>query len=314
MGADESSRERLGATARRLRIDALTVEVVLAFEEAGTRPILLKGASTARWLYAEFHERSYVDCDLLVAPTQRAAAERVLRELGFDIALGDDDTPGWRQPAHKWVRADDAAHVDLHRTLAGLRVSDAEAWTVLSRDTETIVVGAAEVAVLATPLRALHLALHAAQHGAKARKPLADLERALARTSLAVWQQAAKFAQELGAAASLASGLSLVPSGAAMAERLGLSGRVPVDVALSATTPPPLAMGFEDLMNTPGVVGKTQLLVRKLVPTPRFMREWLAVARRGPLGLAFAYLWRPLWLVLHAPPGFLAWWRAARSR
>jgi hypothetical protein len=48
------------------------------------------------------------------------------------------------------------------------------------------------------------------------------------------------------------------------------------------------------------------------VPTPAFMRHWFPQARRGPLGMVLAYLWRPLWLVLRLPPSAIAWLRAHR--
>jgi hypothetical protein len=49
------------------------------------------------------------------------------------------------------------------------------------------------------------------------------------------------------------------------------------------------------------------------VPDAEFMRSWSPLASRGTVGLAVAYMWRPLWLARHAPRGFIAWARA-RSR
>jgi hypothetical protein len=42
------------------------------------------------------------------------------------------------------------------------------------------------------------------------------------------------------------------------------------------------------------------------------MRVWYPVARRGPLGLAVAYLRRAAWLVATTPRALRAWLRARR--
>ena len=77
--AESSERvAKLVATASRLALDAATADVLRAFERVGARALLLKGASIARWLYAEGEPRTYVDCDVLVAPADVAAAEEVL--------------------------------------------------------------------------------------------------------------------------------------------------------------------------------------------------------------------------------------------
>ena len=73
-----------------------------------------------------------------------------------------------------------------------------------------------------------------------------------------------------------------------------------------------MAAGFEALAATPGLFAKLRLVAHEMVPTRAFMRWWSPLARRGPLGLAAAYLWRPIWFVGHAPAGLRAWRRARR--
>jgi len=94
---------------------------------------------------------------------------------------------------------------------------------------------------------------------------------------------------------------------------LALPAEPGVDVALRASTPPPMALGFEWLARTPGWRGKVALTLRKTFPSPAFMRAWSPLARRGRMGLGLAYVWRPIWLALHAGPAFLAWRRARKS-
>jgi hypothetical protein len=74
-----------------------------------------------------------------------------------------------------------------------------------------------------------------------------------------------------------------------------------------------MALGFDWLDQTPGMTSKLRLAWGKVVPDADFMRVWSPLARGGSrTGLALAYLWRPVWLLLHAGPGYRAW-RAARG-
>lgn len=59
--------------AHELAIDAVTVEAWTALERAGTRPIVLKGPSTARLLYPG-EVRISQDVDLLIDPRREARA------------------------------------------------------------------------------------------------------------------------------------------------------------------------------------------------------------------------------------------------
>jgi hypothetical protein len=162
--------------------------------------------------------------------------------------------------------------------------------------------------------RAVVLVLHAAKDGPRVPKVRHDLGHALDRVSVSVWQQASRLAAELGALATFAAGLRLLPAGEAMAESLGLPSVVPVGAALRRRGgAPPLATGMEWMASTPGVSGKTRLVVRKLFPPPTFMRAWKPLARRGPLGLAAAYVWRPFWVGWRLIPALRAWSRARRE-
>jgi hypothetical protein len=163
------------------------------------------------------------------------------------------------------------------------------------------------------PVRAFHLAVHAGQHGSGWSRPLEDLDRAIAIADEASWREAEELAASLDATPAFAAGLRLTPSGAALADRLGLPRDVPVDVALRAETPPPVALGLDQLAQAKGLRARLGILRHKLVPPPSFMRHWSSLARRGPVGLLLAYLWRPLWLLARLPEGFEAWRRARRE-
>lgn len=303
----------LSGHARRLRLEAATAEAFTQFEPAGVRALLLKGPSISRWLYAGADARPYVDSDLLVAPVHLDAAEKVLHSLGYRRYFDDRRMPGWwREHAGEWLRDRDGVVLDLHRTLPGVKVDPEVAWEVLSREPEPVRVASGEVLALSLPARALHIALHAAQHGAGSPPPIEDLSRALAIADEGIWQAAASVAAELDAGDSFAAGLQLLPAGSELARRLGLPSSVSPEAALRASSPPPLALGFEQLARARGI-RRVEIVWRKLVPPAEFMRHWDPRAGESRGALLRAYLRRPLWLLYRAPRGLRAWYRARSS-
>lgn len=293
--------------ARTLGADAVTAEVASRLRDAGIRMILLKGPALAAWLYADGTARVYGDVDLLVDTGKVARAERELRAMGFRPGQ-----PGWRGVSRAWERATDAGCVDLHTSLFGAEAEPEQVWRALSATTGSLRVAGVEVETLTRPALMVHVALHAAQHGAEGGKPLRDLERALAIASEREWSDAARLAGRLDAAPAFALGLRLHPRGARLAGRLGLPDERPVAAALHARGARPLVLGLEQLATTPRLRSKLGFLARKLVPRAAYMRGQSALARRGRVGLALAYLWRPCWALLHLP-GALREWRRARG-
>jgi hypothetical protein len=69
---------------------------------------------------------------------------------------------------------------------------------------------------------ALHMALHAAQHGPGDLKAMGDLDRGLVRLPPEIWQEATRLARALRATEGFAAGLRLMPAGAMVADELGL--------------------------------------------------------------------------------------------
>ena len=197
-----------------MRIDAATAEVLECFERRGVRGLLLKGASIARWLYVDATDRPYADCDVLVAPTDFDAGEEALKSLGYVKPFDDRRMPSWwREHANEWHRPSDGLCVDVHRTLVGVGVDDATVWRALSADTEDVMVAGRPVAALSLPARAMHVALHATQHGVRWPLGMADLERALTAGDDDLWRQAAVLAAELQATEAFIAGLRLAPAG-----------------------------------------------------------------------------------------------------
>lgn len=301
MEADDAERLNVAAAAaQRLKIDYVTAEVHRAFADAGIATILLKGPSIVRWLYEPGDARSYADSDLLVAPHQFALAGELLTTLGFEPEFVEESLPDWwREHGVGWSRAADQTEVDLHRTLAGLEAEPEHVWRTLSASADTLEVGGEQVRVLSIAARALHLALHAAQHGAAGRQAH-EVELAIAHADDATWHAASDLARRLDGVAAFATGLRFAPSGTALADRLGLQDENSVRVTLRASGTVDGTLTLDRLARS-SLRTRLSIVRHKLFPPPTYMRKWSPLARRGPLGLAGAYVWRPIWVLKQLP-------------
>jgi hypothetical protein len=311
-GADQS--ERVEAAADRLRIDAATVEVLGAFESAGVQALILKGPSLLGWIYTIDDAITYVDSDLLVRPGDEQVAGAALTDLGFELQHDDSTLPEWwREHEVAWFRPWDGVRVELHRRLVGIGAEPEIAWMVLAGSAQMIPLAGTRAPALAPPARLLHVVLHAAQHGEAWGKATAHVERALERFDESLWREAARLAEQLSATDGFAAGLRLMPAGAALADRLGLPAVGSVEVALRATTPPPIALGFEQLSRADRLRTRAAIVWRKLFPPREFIVHWHPPAGESRAKLALAYARRPFWLLRNAPRGFRAWREARRQ-
>jgi Uncharacterised nucleotidyltransferase len=288
-------------------LDAAAVEVLDAFEAAGVQPLLLKGPALARALYTPGEYRGYSDVDLLVSPADLPRARRALTGAGYNHAeevFGIDDM-GEILHAETWSRGVDAGPggpllVDLHWRLPGCEASADAAWEVLAPRRSSIELNGRETAVLDREGLALHLAIHAAQHGPDDLKAIGDLTRGLERWPLALWRAAAALAAELEATPAFAAGLRLVPIGAERADELGLPPTDELDWAIRHRDLRPRGtFHLEALARARGVRGRADVLRRWLLPT----RQWIAWqypwAARSRVRLFAAYgahlLRTPVW-------------------
>jgi hypothetical protein len=311
-GGQSGEMDRRLAAAQCLRLDRLALEVIRELAAADVPAVLLKGPSFARWLYDEGAARPYSDVDLLVSPQNSARGEQVLTTLGFALLRPGLSKLEETGHARVWVRQD--GMVDFHHSVWGIGVEPTEAWEVLTTHLDRLRIGGEQIPVLALPARALHVALHAAQHGSNERKPLEDLGRAGARASFDTWKQAAALARELKAEGAMAAGLRLDASTAKLADELGLAQAPSLEIALHAQGAPLIARGLGRVAATEGLHRKLAMACRRLVPTPARMRSRYPSAAAGPGALASAYLARTRMLVFQAPAALQAVWRARRDR
>jgi hypothetical protein len=301
MGASPDNRKALAA-ARRLTLEGTAARIVGALGVAGVHCVLLKGPTLSELYHGV---RPYNDVDILVAPEAVGAAEAVLGELEFELRHDDPHS-------RIWSRA--GVDVDLHTTLIGAHADPVFLWEALSNRTETFSLGGANVERLNPAGRALHVTLHAAQHGTEEPKPREDLRRALEHFPEDTWAEAARLAAEVGAQPAFWNGLAMEPAGREMQTRLGLAKGVSrTETELRAATPPPTAVGLLRLSKTRGSKAKAALVWREAFPSAAFLRAWSPLARRGSLGLALAYIWRPIWIFIRLFPALAAIMRARRA-
>lgn len=293
-----------------LRIDSAIAEVVVGLRAAGVESLVLKGPTFTDWYPAD-SPRTYVDGDVWVAPGSVTEAERVLASLEFEPTHDTRGTPEWMQEhASSWLRTRDQGKIDLHRHLQGVGAAPDAVWTVLWACREAVEVGGASAWRISEPARAMYAALHATHHGAGDSRGLPHLEAALSAVSDSAWSEALELAGEIDAIEALATGLRLSSAGVELADRIAVPDARSVKTSLLASTPPPVALGFEQLA-TAGWIRRLEILFHKLVPSPGFVCHWWPPAARNRRMLLLGYLYRPLWLVKHVPGGYRAW-RAAR--
>jgi hypothetical protein len=303
--------EHITDSALRLRTDSVTAAVVQRLRDREVPSLVLKGPAIAYWLYDDA-ARPYTDSDLLIDPRDLTVAEQVLTQLGFRCEDDDRAHPFiFEAHAQEWRRSEDGAVVDLHWRLPGTESSPEVAWQLLAASAEPLSVGGTEVEVLGTPARAMHVAIHAAQHGRSEAKPMADLDRALDRLSMEVWQSAALLAKDLRAMSAFASGLRLSPPGRVHADRLGLPenpsrGWAPGTEHLPA---PVLAFAGVSVAAARGA----RSIARSLSPPAAYMKAHFPIARRSRRGLAAAYAIRALRAIVRAPGAWQAFRRTQAS-
>lgn len=271
--------------ARLLELDRAAVEICLALPHA----ILLKGPTFANWLYPDSpRARLYTDVDIL-CPVD-VEQTHILKELGFersgDHPLGIHTT---------WVRRHDNVTVELHSTLLGIGIDAAEAWDILSAETEVLDLTSSKVLQLNERARTVHVCLHAAGDG-NAPQPLEDLKRACLYNGLHVWEEAAELAHRLGALDACARGLRSISDGQRVAVVAGFPFNRSVTVELRANGASNAAQALGLLDDSRGARAKWEL-VKKLARVAESDKD------AGGLGLRIAR-------VVRAIP---EWWRARRA-
>ena len=217
----------LFAALRALAVDRVTAEVISALRGCGIETILLKGPSIARWLYPA-GGRVYTDTDILVPAGEISRAQKALASLGFAYAF-EGFNPierGINPIEYQFIRQGmgwymEVEKVDLHRNLPDLPVSDRALWEEFLAHSEIMRIGGVQVRVLARPALALHIVLHALQHGFGFHTD-EDLRRVIGEMPSDDWRPVVSLAARLGVEDALGVALRRHPDGETVADRLGL--------------------------------------------------------------------------------------------
>lgn len=295
-------------------LDAAAAEVFAAFSIAGVDALLLKGPALATTLYRAGEQRTYSDVDVLVAPRHLPRARQVLIELEYTNARersGIDDV-GRVVHEESWLgrgpRADSRGApawertvvIELHLWLPGATSEPQGVWRVLATHQTDIELAGSRVPILDNAGLALHLATHAAQHGAGIPKGLRELELGLERWPRHVWMGAVRLAAAIGATEWMAAGLRLVPAGQALAQDLRLPRNERLEWEIEhAGSRPRGTFHMQALSETQGALERVRVIRRALLPSPKWLVSQHVWARGSASRIAAAYavhlLCAPLW-------------------
>lgn len=284
----------LHAEAQRLTLDVLAVRISAALSAAGVPHALLKGPSTALWLYDP--PRTYRDVDMLVPASAAERVQRVLRDA--NLAFRAAGRVGEEAPHSLMLRSPDGWEVDIHVSLPTVPPHGDDAWLALADHVEPLDLGVGIVPALDVPGRCLVTALHALNNtGEQLRQPLEDLMRARATADAPAWEVAALIADRLRVGDLMGAALGLVEPDRGCPS----SARA----RLYANQAPSSAFGLSRLAMLP----RRQLpgaLWRELFPSPGFMRFANPNAKDSTVGLVRAYLDRLLLIARELPSAIRA--------
>ncbi|MGY1769913.1 nucleotidyltransferase family protein [Blastococcus sp. SYSU D00813] len=274
--------------------------------------VMLKGATIAGWLYDDPTQRTYVDLDVLVAPDTEAATVRALAELGYRPLL-DVATLAALSPEEQPLQNRHGVDVDLHVTLTGIRVDRSEAWRILRVETVPWQWAGTTVPALSVPARTMHLALHLAQKGLADEKAARDLQLGLARVDDDTWRAAADLAERLDALDAFTAGLTLLPAGAALVRRLGLTGPSHVETRMRAASASHSALVLERAAMAKTWGSRLKLASNLLFPSAEWFRFAQPERTRTTGGLLRARVARPVQVLARMPRAFREWRRHRRA-
>ncbi len=213
--------------------------------------IVLKGISIARWLYPG-ELRPQGDVDLLVAPEDFSKAAELLKSVGFT----DHGPPNSALNQRVLVRGH--VVVDLHYRILGTKVTAQVAWDIWSQNVKNLRCGVGDLTVLSYPALAVHIGLHALQHGRSEPRPIEDLRRLV--ESDVDWEAVWDVASQLGASQRLSSSLALLGDVAAPL------GQADLYTAVALGRRKPLSLGLIHFFEADLPSSRWRFAARKLMP------------------------------------------------
>ena len=271
-----------------LSLDVVGLRVSRALRAAAVPHALIKGPTSARWLYDG--SRPYRDVDLLGPASMLSRAVAGLERAGIARRLAG--AAGEEADHSLLMTTPTGIELDFHRSLpfvpTGHGHTEDLVWHVLAEHLEDFELFDGEpVPALDEVGRCLVLVLHALTNQAGSQ---ADEDLRLARTKAAPesWTQALDVADRLGIRDIYAAGLLL-------SDDDGSERALPPMAYLRRHAAPSLAVGLQRLVEA-SWTDRLMLVARKAVPTPGFMQYSDPQARQGAMALAGSHVrrWRRL--------------------
>ena len=207
----------------RLWLELLHAEVCWHLAQDDIDALVIKGPPISEWLYPD-GDREFVDVDLLLRPSQHAAAVSTLEESGFQPTY-----TGYRETesslyTHNLQRKDEVYglhDLDLHHYFPGIELQPEEAFEVLWQGRVPAQQAGIKVWFPSIEARALIIGLHVARLPIEKSKE--DLRRAMSVLTPAQLEAMAMLAARLNARAALRAGFETMPQTAPFVEQFGLS-------------------------------------------------------------------------------------------
>jgi hypothetical protein len=268
----------LHAEIERLRLDQLALAISEQLRCEGVPHVLLKGPSTANWLYDP--PRRYGDVDILVPLSRVGDAVRGLDSAGLARASGG--AVGEEAQHSLRMQSTLGYEVDVHVSLPCMPPDGDRIWQALAPHVKPLELsGVGTVPALDEPARCLVIALHAVVGGGSSAQGMEDLRRAREVAGAETWRAAADLAERLQITDLFETGLGLVDGAAPRSAR----------AYLLVTDAPSAAVAWQRLADTP-LRDLPRMLLRELVPTRGFMINSYPGFPSGRFGLLRAHLHR----------------------
>lgn len=287
----------LATEAERLRLDLLAVAVSDRLTGGGVPHALIKGPSTANWLWTP--PRRYRDVDVLVPLSRLDDAVATLAADGLATAAAG--RVGEEAEHSLLLHSQDGFEIDLHISLPAVPPDGDRVWTALADHVVDLDLGVGTLRALDEPGRCLVLALHALANPRVDSQPVDDLRRARAAAAPASWVVARRLAATSGVVALFEAGLSTVDAAA--------TGPGTPRARLYVAGAPGSALGLQRLSeqrrrDLPRAIG------REIVPSSGFMSHADPDLAAGRITLPRAHLRRWRRLLAGLPAALAAWLRA----
>lgn len=229
--------------ANRVKIERV-LPVVAALTSEGVPCVLLKGAALLASIYSDFSMRPMVDVDLLIDPEDADRADGILKRAGWlpgEDLVRPDFFPRFHYEREYVTLAEPKVRIDLHvRPFRPLRFASTIPPCAFLDAATTAELAGRPISVLNAEMNLIHLAAHAAMHGARELRWLYDVyawlkchdddldaarivDRCRAfRLELAVRAALLRVEATLGSAGRLAEILDRLPGRASAIDRLVL--------------------------------------------------------------------------------------------